>query len=454
MRQRKQEKTAMFILGDLTAMFVAFVLALYGGYRTPAYLGLFLQYPGALATLLASSLVVFVILDIYSLHKMPTGLMDTMILVAFGLAISSALATIIFFFFRDPIPRAVFILFYLFSWVLIAAFRYFLARVTRSQIYWKILLVGEQNLCEELAVLITNRTYLHSRIVGYLSPTESRTMSDICPWLGHVNSLPTVLKNNNVDQVIVAKAAVEPVLMNDLLSAMKIKIKVSDHKQVIEVIAGKVPIDHLSDTWFIDKLASAERRYYWYLKRAFDIIFAVAGIVLFLPIILVSALLVRLDSRGAAFYSQIRIGRRGVPFRVWKIRTMVSDADKNNVFWTTENDDRITRVGSILRKLRIDELPQLYNILKGDMSLIGPRPEAAALVDLYTKEIPYYQERHMVTPGVTGWAQINIPYGNSVEDTREKLKYDFYYIKNRSILLDLLILLRTIKTVVTGKGAI
>lgn len=454
MRQRKQEKTAILIIGDLTAMLVSFVLALYVGYRTPAYLGLLLKYPWALATLLASSLVVFVILDIYSLHKMPTGLMNTMIIIALGLAISAAITTFVFFFFRDPIPRAVFILFYLFAWILIALFRYLNSRVTRAQIYWKVLLVGEHDLCGELIGLIANRTYLHTRIVGYLSPSGSGALSDTCPWLGPVNSLLSVLKGIDVDQVIVAKTTLEPELMNDLLSAMKRKIKVSDHKQMIEEITGKVPIDHLSDTWFIEELASVERRYYWYLKRALDIIFAGTGIVVSLPMILISSLMIKLDSKGSAFYSQTRIGRGGVPFRVWKLRTMVADADKSNVFWTTDNDERIMRVGKVLRKLHIDEFPQFLNILKGDMTLIGPRPEATALVDLYTKEIPYYQERHMVTPGVTGWAQINFPYGNSVDDTREKLKYDFYYIKNRSILLDLLILLRTIRTVVTGKGAL
>jgi lipopolysaccharide/colanic/teichoic acid biosynthesis glycosyltransferase len=132
---------------------------------------------------------------------------------------------------------------------------------------------------------------------------------------------------------------------------------------------------------------------------------------------------------------------------------MVDGADRNNVHWTTDHDDRITRVGRIVRKMRLDEVLQLLNIFKGEMSLIGPRPEALSLVEMYTKEIAYYPERHMVTPGITGWAQINYPYGNSIEDTRQKLMYDFYYIKNRSVVLDLMIFLRTIRIVLTGKGA-
>jgi lipopolysaccharide/colanic/teichoic acid biosynthesis glycosyltransferase len=169
---------------------------------------------------------------------------------------------------------------------------------------------------------------------------------------------------------------------------------------------------------------------------------------------MIIALLIKNDSSGPVFYSQTRIGRDNKPFRLWKLRTMVRHADKDNVHWTTEHDARITGFGKYLRKMRMDEIPQLFNILKGDMTLIGPRPEAFSLVEMYRKDIPYYLERHMVTPGITGWAQINYPYGNSVEDAREKLKYDYYYIKNRSLVLDAIIFLRTIRIVLTGKGAL
>jgi lipopolysaccharide/colanic/teichoic acid biosynthesis glycosyltransferase len=147
------------------------------------------------------------------------------------------------------------------------------------------------------------------------------------------------------------------------------------------------------------------------------------------------------------------MGRGSKPFRAWKLRTMTDGADRNNVHWTTNNDSRITRVGRIIRKTRLDEVPQLINILKGEMSLIGPRPEALSLVEMYTREISYYPERHLASPGITGWAQINYPYGNSIEDTRQKLMYDFYYIKNRCFTLDLLIFVKTIKIVLTGRGA-
>jgi exopolysaccharide biosynthesis polyprenyl glycosylphosphotransferase len=417
-------------------------------------LGTIIKYDSSLFIIIASAFLDFVTLDIYSLHKMPAGLMSSMIRLGVGLFLSSAVTTVAFFLFRDPVPRAVFLLFYPFAWALIGLFRFLHIRFTLSQIYWKVLLVGEPGLCEELATLIARRKYLHSTVVGYLSTGPDRADAGACPCLGPAGDLMATATAKGVDQIVVASTEVGPQLMKDFLAAMKAKIKVHDQKQVIEVITGKVPIERLNDTWFIDELASVERRYYWYLKRTFDIAFAAIGLAATTPIMLLAAVLVRLDSKGPLFYSQTRIGRRGMPFRVWKLRTMVSNADKNGVHWTLENDDRITRIGRILRKLHIDEFPQFWNILKGDMSIIGPRPEAEALVALYTKEIPYYQERHMVTPGVTGWAQINYRYGNSVDDTREKLKYDFFYIKNRNFFLDLLILLRTIRTVLTGKGAL
>jgi exopolysaccharide biosynthesis polyprenyl glycosylphosphotransferase len=454
MKLRKQEKTAVLILADLIAMFLAFVLAMYAGYRTPVSFGTFLKYDSSLVIIIASTFFVFIILDIYSLHKMPAGVMSTMIRIGIGLAVSSVVTTAAFFLFRDPVPRAVYLLFYPFAWTLIGLFRFFHTRFTLSQIYWKVLLVGEPGPCEELALLISRRKYLQSTVVGYLSTGPGCADAGVCPCLGPGSDLMATVTAKGIDQIVVVTAEVGPQLMKELLAAMKTKVKVHDQKQVIEVITGKVPIERLNDTWFIDELASVERRYYWYLKRTFDIAFAGVGLAATTPVMLLAAVLVRLDSKGPLLYSQTRIGRRGVPFRVWKLRTMVSDADKNGVHWTLENDCRITRIGRILRKLHIDEFPQFWNILKGDMSMIGPRPEAEALVALYTKEIPYYQERHMVTPGVTGWAQINYRYGNSVDDTREKLKYDFFYIKNRNFFLDLLILLRTIRTVVTGRGAI
>ena len=314
--------------------------------------------------------------------------------------------------------------------------------------------MGQGRPIENIARLIQEKRYLHSLIVGYLSDDEENINITDVPRLGNIDTLLSVVDSAGIDHIVVATSEIDVRFMSMLIACMKRKIKVTDFKRFIETVAGKVPIDYLSDSWFFGELSSSDRRYYWYLKRIIDIFLSLFGLCVALAFLPIIALLIKVDSPGPVFYSQMRIGRDNKPFRLWKLRTMVRDAEKSKIFWTTDHDERITRLGKFFRKIRIDEVPQLWNILRGDMTLIGPRPEAVNLVELYRREIPYYQERPMVTPGITGWAQINYSYGNSIEDAREKLMYDYYYIKYRSIILDAIIFLRTIRTVLTGKGAL
>ncbi len=451
---RYKEKLFFMVLSDLAAMLIAFTIALALGHRNPLSPSVFLFYRWGLLTLIIFTLLIFFILDIYALYKMPERFLRQTLIIGLGLALSAVLTTFTFFFGRHAVPRAVFVLFYLFSFVLIILFRYAIAKRTLSLIYWKALLVGDRDRSLELARIIKSRKYLHSEVVGYLSDGPVAHAGEETPYLGNVRDLFTIIENRDVNQIIVTASKIDDELTGLLLESMKKKVKVSDFKKVIEEITGRVPIDHLSDHWFILELNAIDKRYFWYIKRFVDIAFALFGLCLAAPLFPLVALMIKLDSPGPVFYRQTRIGRMNRPFRVWKLRTMVKDADKNNVLWTTEDDGRITRIGWFLRKVRLDEVPQLINVLKGEMSLIGPRPEAMSLVELYKKEIPYYLERHMVTPGMTGWAQINYRYGNSIEDTRQKLMFDFYYIKNRSWALDSMIFLRTIRIVLTGKGAI
>jgi exopolysaccharide biosynthesis polyprenyl glycosylphosphotransferase len=190
------------------------------------------------------------------------------------------------------------------------------------------------------------------------------------------------------------------------------------------------------------------------LKRAIDLIISISLLVFFLPLILVTAISIKLNSKGPVFYTQDRVGKHQKLFRIIKFRSMIKDAEKQTgPAYTRIDDPRITRVGKHLRKWRIDEIPQLWNILRGDMSLVGPRPERKFLVDEFGSRIPFYDKRFLFKHGLTGWAQINYGYGDSLEDYTEKLKYDLFYIKNWSILMDLMIVLRTIKTVLFAKGA-
>jgi len=455
MRLHNKEKVYLLLFGDLIAMLAAFVIALAIGHKLPMSMSLFWYYGWGLLVLISSVVIVFIILDVYALHKMPDRFLQQIFTVSMGLLFSSILVTFIFFFFRKiAIPRAVFLAFFPFALYFIATFHCFYNKLFKSFILWRILIVGKKKDSEEMALLINSRKYLHSSIVGYLSDEPDAESSSGLVFMGRTENLVRVAEKENIDQIIVASRKIDEELRRPLRECIQRKVKVTDFKKVTEEIAGKVPIEYLSDNWFILELSVIDKRYFWYAKRFTDIALSLMSICILLPFLPIIALIIRLDSKGSVFYSQLRIGRDGRLFRIWKLRTMVADADKNNVYWTTEKDSRITRAGRFLRKIRLDEISQFINVLKGDMSFIGPRPEAVSLAELYTKEIPYYAERHMVTPGITGWAQINYRYGNSVKDAKEKLKYDFYYIKNRGVMLDILIFLRTIRIALTGKGAI
>jgi sugar transferase (PEP-CTERM system associated) len=243
--------------------------------------------------------------------------------------------------------------------------------------------------------------------------------------------------------------------LNDLLRVKTTGVHVTDLSSFLERETGRVDLDSLNPSWLIFSDGfSAGRRLSGAAKRAFDIVVSAAILILAGPMILLVALLVKLESRGPAFFQQRRVGLYGVPFEIPKLRSMRQDAEVGGVaVWAQVDDPRITRIGAVIRKLRIDELPQAWSVLKGEMSFVGPRPERPQFVADLEARLPYYAERHMVKPGITGWAQINFPYGASVEDARQKLEYDLYYAKNYSPFLDLLILLQTMRVVLWPEGA-
>lgn len=216
----------------------------------------------------------------------------------------------------------------------------------------------------------------------------------------------------------------------------------------------KIPVHHIGDEWFLSSagFASIGSAFSLRLKRVIDIVFASVLIVLTLPLVIVAGILVKLTSPGSALFKQVRVGLNGELFEIYKLRTMRQDAEKDGAKWATEGDSRITKVGDFLRKSRIDELPQCWNVLKGDMSFIGPRPERPEFTKQLAEEIPYYELRHLVKPGLSGWAQVMYPYGASVDDALRKLEYDLYYIKHQSFLLDLNIMIRTVMVVFQRKG--
>jgi len=272
--------------------------------------------------------------------------------------------------------------------------------------------------------------------------------------IGDYSQIIRICQNMNVDRIIVALDERRGKFPLEQLLYCRLKgIQVDDWVAFTEQLAGKLSVENLHPSFLIFSDGFNRSDIFKRLKRCVDIIGSVLGLTILAPVGLMISIVIKLDSTGPILYSQERVGEDGKTFNLLKFRSMRVDAEGNGPVWAKVDDKRVTRIGHVIRKLRLDEIPQMINVLKGDMSFIGPRPERPFFVDLLKKEIPFYIERHVVKPGITGWAQICYRYGASKEDSVEKLKYDLYYIKHMSLLLDLVILFETIKIVLLGRGA-
>lgn len=294
-------------------------------------------------------------------------------------------------------------------------------------------------------------------LIGYFaSPNEAKAEVAAASILSPGRSLTDFVLEKQVDEIVVALAERRggSMPMRELLDCKLHGVRVVDIATYFEETLGQIRLDAVSAGWLIFGDGFSQGWVRTVVKRLFDILCATVLIVLASPLMLVTAILISLESSGPILYRQERVGLHGRLFNVVKFRSMRTDAEKDGKpRWAAAGDDRVTRVGRVIRKLRIDELPQLFSVLWGDMSLVGPRPERPYFVDKLTQEIPYYAVRQSVKPGVTGWAQVRYHYGASMKDAAEKLQYDLYYVKNNTLFLDLVILFETVGVVLTGKGA-
>ncbi len=272
--------------------------------------------------------------------------------------------------------------------------------------------------------------------------------------IGDYSQIIQICQNRNVDRIIVALDERRGKFPLEQLLYCRLKgIQVDDWVAFTEQLAGKLSVENVHPSFLIFSDGFNRSDIFKKLKRGVDIVGSLLGLALLAPVILIISIVIKLDSTGPILYAQERVGEDGKIFNLLKFRSMRTDAEENGPVWAKVDDKRVTRIGYVIRKLRLDEIPQMVNVLKGDMSFIGPRPERPFFVDVLRKEIPFYIERHVVKPGITGWAQICYRYGASKEDALEKLKYDLYYIKHMSLFFDLLIIFETVKIVLLGKGA-
>ena len=272
----------------------------------------------------------------------------------------------------------------------------------------------------------------------------------IIPTKKDLVDLKNELIKHKIDTIVlVNNPKYSPDVAKHLFESMDLNVSYFNLTDFYEKITGKILINSLERNWFFENLSKKNNQLFLVIKRFYDIFFAsLFGLMslLFLPLL---ALAIKLESKGQLIYKQKRVGLNGKEFYALKFRSMRQDAEKDGAQWAKEKDDRVTKIGKFIRKSRIDEIPQFWNIIKGEMSFVGPRPERPEFVEELKKEIPFFNERHLVKPGLTGWAQINFPYGASVEDAKEKLQYDLFYIKNQSIALDISIILKTINTILS-----
>jgi sugar transferase (PEP-CTERM system associated) len=376
-----------------------------------------------------------------------------------ALGATSLLLAVIYYWFPDlVIGRGVFILAALCVITLVLGWRVVFEWANRHVApRERLLLVGTSGSAVTLARELHERRNLGVEIVGFIDPDPARIgMPVLNPGVvGSIEDIPTVARALGVDRVVVSLADARGKLPMEKLLEMRIDGIAFDHlASVYEEYTGKIAVENLRPSWLIFAPGFAKSRLLRTMKRLLDVTGAAVGIVLSLPLCLLAVIAIRLTSPGPVLYRQRRVGQHGRVFVLYKLRSMRADAEAaTGAVWATRNDSRVTPVGRMLRRTRIDELPQLWNVLTGDMSLVGPRPERPEFVSDLTKDIPYYGQRHMVKPGITGWAQVSYSYADSVDSTLEKLQYDLFYIKNLSPLLDLFILFKTVKTVLMRRGA-
>lgn len=290
--------------------------------------------------------------------------------------------------------------------------------------------------------------------VAFLKMSEEESAVAEARSLADIDSLLDFARTHSIDEIVIATEERRGKLpVKELLACRLDGIVVTDYSSFVERESGRVDLDSLTPSWFIFSDGFMGGRRDLLIKRAFDVAVSLTILLFSLPIILLAVIAILVTSPGPIFYRQERVGLHGRAFDVLKFRSMRVDAEKEGVpQWAGKNDARVTPIGRLIRATRIDELPQLINVLRGDMSFVGPRPERPFFVDSLSEEIPYYPERHQVKPGITGWAQLNYPYGASVEDAKQKLQYDLYYVKNCSIFLDFLILIQTVRVVLWPDG--
>ncbi len=364
-------------------------------------------------------------------------------------------------FFTPTLPdnRLQIIYFYLAFVISLVIWRWaYVSLISSPRFYKKVLLVGEISNIEPI-VKSLKESDPNYKIIGFINCEEENV--DKLKFRGLKEYKPQdfmqIIKKQKVSEIVVASynsETITPDIYNDLITLLERGFTIREYTQVYEELNYRVPVQFVGKDFYkyFPFSRSNQNRLYLLYRRISDIVFSILGLfvgIILLPIILIGNLIA---NKGPLFYTQERIGKNGSPFVIMKFRTMIRNAEKDGVKWAQKNDVRVTKFGKFLRNSRIDEIPQFINVLKGEMSLIGPRPERPFFVQELSQIIPFYETRHIIKPGLTGWAQVNSRYGSTIDDSLIKLQYDLYYIKHRSLFLDVNIIIKTLSTIIFFRG--
>lgn len=423
-------KKTLIFAGDIVILYLSLALTLLARYGLAEWNSSFSTHLKPFSVIFIIWILIFYLFDFYSEKSFRRGPKAIQNFIS-AIGVNVALSMIMFYVFEpffELTPKTNLLIFGLIFFIIdygwrIGLSRFFISAGLKKQIF----IIDDSPVAVNLADYLNNNPQ-----IGYNA--KIKKIEDI----GDIDGAEALIISNSLKK--------NPDIIKTIYGLLPFNIKIFSLADFFETIFQKVPLEEVEELWFVEQITTAAY-FYDALKRLVDVFLSLFLLIAFLPIMLIIAILIKLNSRGPAIYKQKRIGKNDVPFILYKFRTMIINI--NGPLATEKNDSRIFFIGRILRFTHLDELPQLINILKGDISFIGPRPESSELVEIY-KKLPYYEIRHIIKPGLTGWAQVNYKPSASLEEAYEKLQYDIYYIKNRSLVLDILILIKTIKYIFTS----
>lgn len=451
------KKKYLLIVGDIFVFLFSLWLTLLIRYYDFG-LQTWQNHIGPFALIFVFWLIIFYIDDLYDLNfgRLQISLISRLVRDSI---ISGIIAVVFFYFATDKLfsirPQRVLLIDLAITVILLYLWRLLFSYLVKNKVTTEnTLFIGYNPACQEVIEQIKSNPALGYKVKTIISLDQKISTFSEIELISTFDNLKDICRERKIKTVIFAINPRDyPELIKSMFSCLELQINFYDIASFYEKITGKIPVKTIEQMWFLENLTHAKNSLTENTKRILDIILSFIIISISLPFFPFVYLAIKISSPGPLFFKQFRVGKNGKIFTIIKFRSMVVNAENNGPQWAQKEDPRVTKIGKILRKTRIDEIPQLINIIKGEMSLIGPRPERPEFVEQLYKEIPFYKERLLVKPGLTGWAQVEGPaYGGSKDESLEKLQYDLYYIKNQSLVLDLSILLKTIKTIVTRKG--